>query len=158
MIEPSVYEQIFHDCFLENAPLYRNCKKVKLPYEDLKTTATLYHGSLKDEMRTVEQIADYRLLKNPEDPKELASLTRELACHAGILVDGLIRMENGRKRDGSDVLNVSNTAVINVFEHFDGRRNLNFMVVDGRRIHSTDPANILTGWIAYRFYFAVAKV
>lgn len=156
MIEPSVYERVFQTTFLANAPLYRDCKKVKLPHESITGLATLYHGSLKDEERTVEQIADYRMLKDADDAAEVRKCTEELATNLAILVDGLIRIENGRNRDGANIHDTSATIVTDLFEHFDGRRNLNFLYASHASL--IDPGSAPIGWVAYRCYLAVAKV
>lgn len=154
-------EVLFRGTFFESAPLYAAASKVKLPYEDLKTTM-LYRGSLTDETRTVEQIADYHILSEAEiqDPEKLTSITKDLATEAGHFVDGLVRLENGKLREGGDVRNTTALRVTDVFEHADGRRNLNFIFVDSRNQawNPADPFKILAGWIAYRFYFACARI
>jgi hypothetical protein len=156
----AVLDDLFRTAFVKAAPLYRNSFKIKLPYEDLKTTTTLYRGSLHEETRTVESISDYEMLRDPEDTEEVIQLTEKLATEAGILVDGLIRLENGKLRDGADVRDVTAVYVTDVFEHTDGRRNLNFLFVDALKNgwNPADPFGIKKGWIAYRFYFACARI
>lgn len=149
-------EKLFRETFLASAPLYSAASKIKLPYEDLKTTTTLYRGSLTDEMRTVEQICNFKNYKDAHDTEDLKNITRNLATEAGHLVDGLIRMEHGKNRDGGDLHNTQATRVIDVFEHADGRPNLNFMYVTNTP--TMDPGATLVGWIAYRFYFACARI
>ena len=151
-------DQLFRTTFLESAPLYRLAYKVKLPFEDLKSTTTLYRGSLTEETRTVEQISDYQILNHEQisDLNKVTEITKELANKAGVFIDGLIRLENGKRRDGVDVRDTRATYVTEIFEHADGRRNLNFMLVTNNPV--MDPAALTSGWIAYRFYFAVARL
>ena len=155
----SALEALFRRTFLESAPLYSAASKVKLPFEDLKTTM-LYRGSLTEETRTVEQIADYRTLDHKEiqDSEKQIEITKKLATNTNILVDGLIRLENGKRRDGGDVRDTNQLRVVDVFEHVDGRRNLNFMCVESPNPSVVDPAHLIAGWIAYRFYFACARI
>jgi len=156
----SALEALFRRTFLESAPLYSAASKIKLPYEDLKSTVTLYHGSLHDEARTVEQIADYRTLDHKEinDIDKGIELVKELAMGAGACVDGLIRLENCKHRDGADVRDTTQLRVIDIFEHTDGRRNLNFILQTSPGPSVVDPADRIAGWIAYRFYFACARI
>lgn len=160
-VQTEALDKLFRETFLASAPLYSAASKVKLPYEDLKTT-TLYRGSLTDEMRTVEQIADYQILNEDEiqDPAKLAEVTKDLATRAGHCVDGLIRMENGKQRDGGDVRNTGATRVVDIFEHSDGRRNLNVIFVNSTSEpwNPANPFHTIQGWIAYRFYFACARI
>lgn len=159
MVDTPSLEALFRKTFLESAALYSVASKVKLPYEDLKTTM-LYRGSLTDETRTVEQIADYRTLDHIEiqNSEKHAEITKKLAADAGALVDGMIRLENGKRRDGGDVRDTNQLRVVDVFEHTDGRRNLNFMCVESPNPSVVDPAHLIAGWIAYRFYFACARI
>lgn len=150
-------EEVFKKTFLENAPLYAAAKTVKYPCED-KILTTLYRGSLSEQTRKVEEISDYYLFKSVFDPgpAEIKAEFEKMAKEAGIVVDGLIRLENSRTTD-HDVRNVTGLRVINIFEHMDGRRNLQLMVSNPPP-SSTDPNAIIPPWIAYRFYFAAANV
>lgn len=161
-VQTEALDKLFRETFLASAPLYSAASKVKLPYEDLKTTTTLYRGSLTDEVRTVEQIADYQILNEVaiQDSAKLVEVTKDLATRAGHFVDGLIRMENGKQRDGGDVRNTGATRVVDIFEHTDGRRNLNFILVNSASEpwNPANPFKTIQGWIAYRFYFACARI
>lgn len=150
-------EETFKTTFLENAPLYRAAKTIRFPCED-KISTVLYRGSLSEQVRTVEEISDYHLFRQSfsVDESQIREKFQEFAKEAGTVVDGLIRLENSRTTD-HDVRNTTGLRVIDIFQHADGRRNLQLMV-------SQPPANFngpdggLPPWIAYRFYFAAANV
>jgi hypothetical protein len=146
-------EEVFKQNFLEHAPLYVAAPKVKLPYEDIKKSTTLYRGSLSEQVRVVDEIADYHIFENgwpgPEGVKEK---TRELARNAALCVEGLIRVENRRNDPDHDVRS-PHIRVIDVFEYADGRRNFQPFYVKASEQISQGPS-----WIAYRFCFAAANV
>lgn len=151
-------ENIFREEFLKAAPLYAAASKVKLPYEDIKGTTVLYRGSLSEQSRPVDSIADYELLKNPDTFSEDTQLAiGRLATRAGNAIDGLIRLENVRSIKESDPRQTSNLRVTDIFEHEDGRRNLNIGFVKNSP-NLGDPIAINPGWIFYRFYFAAAAI
>lgn len=154
------YEELFKDEFLKNAPLYTAASKVKLPYEDLKIKATqLYRGSLNTEERTIEELADYRLIKETVTDDIIRAYFVEMAADAGKCVDGLIRSENLKSLKESDFRQTTNLVVTNIFDHNDGRRNLQLMLQREPLGPSLqDPASIVQGWVAYRFYFACAAI
>jgi hypothetical protein len=139
------FEAIFREEFLKNAPLYVESSKVKMPYEDIHLNLTnLYRGSLHEEVREPIRVADYGLNGNEH---VLVGLARD----AGHVVDGLIRIENCRKKDDTDPRDTQTMRVVNIFEHADGRRNLQI-----GQIVRQDPNE--PGWIFYRFYFAAAHI
>jgi hypothetical protein len=158
-------EDIFRTEFLKAAPLYVAAGKIKLPFEDAKKTTVLYSGSLSEETRTVETIADYELLKTssvtgPEMDRmrEAADAMRRLAGAAGAVVDGLIRLENVRTVNGADPRQTNNLRVTDIFEHADGRRNLQVISVNMPGSFVTGPGPEPPGWVSYRFYFAAATI
>lgn len=155
----SELETIFRDEFLKAAPLYSAARKIKLPYEDIKSSTVMYRGSLSEQTRTVESIADYHLFKG-ENPTldELNETVGKLASSAGNVVDGLIRIENVRNLKESDPRQTNSLCVTDIFEHADGRRNLQVMYVFSKGPTVSDPAGIVQSWVAYRFYFAVAAI
>jgi hypothetical protein len=148
-------ERIFKEEFLKAAPLYQACSKVKLPYEDLHRPTLMYRGSLREETRIVDQIADYESFKTAPEVEELIELATKMGGQAGAYVDGAIRVENCRTK-GADPRDVRNTKVIDVFEHADGRRNLQVFFVQGST--SPDPAAQSMAWFGYKFFFAAANV
>src|SRR6266481_5719235 len=122
-------ENIFREEFLKAAPLYAAASKIKLPFEDAKKTTVLYRGSLREETRAVETVADYELLKAIHAAESAvirgaSEATKRLASAAGTVVDGLIRLENVRSMKESDPRQTTNLRVTDIFEHADGRRNL----------------------------------
>ena len=155
-------EAVFKNEFLDNAPLYMASKKVQLGAEDLKPKVefVMYRGSLQEYGNTVDLLADYRDCRTEYNEKWLLENTRELARNAGIAVDGLLRKENTKERDASDPRRTDNMLVIDIFEMKDGRKNLNFVVVNSveQKWNPADPFNTIKGWIAYRFYFACAAI
>jgi len=151
------YSRIFEEAFLQEANLYPQAKKIKLPYEDIKTSTLLYRGSLHEESRTVESIADYKIIHEPFTEPWIIPAVENLATNAAALVDGLIRIENTRKRDGTDPRTIQNLVVTDVFEHSDGRRNFQLNVVQSPP-NVADPAAFIPGWVSYRFYFACAAI
>ena len=159
-------EEVFKTTFLETAPLYAAAPKVKLPYEDIKKSTTLYRGSLAEQARPVEEIADYHIFKDAQGnnvgwPGNEAALDKfqEFAWNAAMLIEGLIRLENGRRDPDHDVRS-SAIRVIDIFEHSDGRRNFQPMAVDATKEawNPADPFQRTPAWVAYRFYFAAANV
>jgi hypothetical protein len=153
-------EEVFKQTFLENAPLYVAAPKVRLPYEDIKKSTTLYRGSLSEQVRTVEEIADYHIFKEgwPGNQKAAAKFI-DMAREAAQCVEGLIRLENSRHDPDHDVRSPT-TRVIDIFEHKDGRRNFQPIAVDATKEawNPADPFNQIHAWVAYRFYFAAANV
>ena len=151
-------EELFRTEFLKAAPLYAEAKKVRLPYEDKKQITSLYRGSLSEQVRTVEEIADYHLFKDePCTPHTIHEEFASLAKQAGHAIDGLIRIENGRRDPDHDVRS-PHIRVTDIFEHTDGRRNLQLIVNDAPAWNPSDPFKQMPPWIAYRFYFAAANV
>jgi len=150
-------ELTFKEGFLAATPsLYMAAKKVKLPIEDIKREVALYRGSLHEEARQVELIADYKTaLKDFSEDWALETIA-DLGYEAGVLVEGLIRIENARNRDGRDPRNATNLVVTDIFSHEDGRRNLTINMVTN--IPAMDPAGVVAGWVSYRFYFACAAI
>lgn len=151
-------ERIFKEEFLKAAPLYQASSKVKLPYEDLHRPTLMYNGSLKQVMRQVDQLADYESFKTSPETDELIDLATKFGQQAGTYVDGCIRAENIRSApDGvvGDPRDTRNVKVIDVFEHSDGRRNLQVFLVESTPKISLDEA---IGWFGYKFYFAAAAI
>src|ERR1700680_3929868 len=103
-------EESFRTEFLKSAPLYAAAPKIRLPYEDIKKSTTLYRGSLTEQVRTVEEIADYQIFKDergnntgwPGNQKAAAKFIA-MAREAAQCVEGLIRLENGRHDPDHDV-------------------------------------------------------
>jgi hypothetical protein len=148
-------ERIFKEEFLKAAPLYQACSKVKLPYEDLHRPTLMYRGSLREETRIVDQIADYESFKTAPEVEELIELATKMGGQAGAYVDGAIRTENCRTK-GADPRDVRNTKAIDVFEHTDGRRNLQvFLHIPPM---SVDPQGSVAVIFGYKFFFATANV
>jgi hypothetical protein len=151
-------ENIFRDEFLKAAPLYAAASKIKLPFEDAKKTTVLYRGSLNEEARTVESVADYELFKFEHTEDDVRAAVTRLASAAGILVDGLIRLENVRSIKESDPRQTANLRVTDIFDHVDGRRNLQIILRVSSGPSVSDPSQTIAGWVAYRFYFAAATI
>jgi hypothetical protein len=151
-------ESLFRTTFLQAAPLYQASGKFKLPYEDIKKVTTLHRGSLHEVVRTVEEIADYEIAKGEFTNGFARSALAKLATAAGTCVDGLIRLENVRSHRDHDPRNTMDMKVIDIFDHADGRRNLQIMSVTPKEWNPADPFNQIPGWVAYRFYFACAVV
>jgi len=150
-------ELAFKESFLHAAPLYKAAKKFKLPIEDIKREVTLYRGSLHEEARRVELIADYKSAEKDFSEDWALETVADLGLEAGVLVDGLIRIENARNRDGRDPRNSSNLVVTDIFNHEDGRSNVTINMV--RNVPSVaDPEAWIGGWVSYRFYFACAAI
>lgn len=150
-------ESIFKDEFLKSAPLYSAANRVKMPVEDKRETL-LYRGSLSEETRTVHNIADYELIKENTTQEDIRTAVKRLAASAGQVVDGLIRLENVTSIKESDPRQTTSLRVTDVFEHADGRRNLQIILTTNPAPSVSDPAYIIKGWIAYRFYFAAAAI
>lgn len=152
-------ESIFRESFLKSAPLYQAAGKVKLPYEDIKGQTVLYRGSLREESRPVEKIADYKILEDTA-PSVVRNWVEILAEQAGHVVDGLIRLENVRTSWDHDPRNVSNLKVTDIFDHSDGRRNLDIGFVDASNEpwNPANPFKTIPAWIFYKFYFAAASI
>lgn len=155
-MDVKIYENLFKEEFLKNAPLYVAAKKVKLPIEDIKAETLLYRGSLHEESRTVELISDYTTCPGNFYDWVFPAV-KKLAAQAGIVVDGLIRKENSRTRTGNDPRQVQGLVVTDVFEHEDGRRNLQPVIAKNAPVQAHDPSED-QGWVAYRFYFACAAI
>lgn len=151
-------ESIFRESFLKSAPLYQAAGKIKLPYEDIKGTTVLYRGSLREESRPIDNIADYELFKWQYTQDEIRGATEKLASTAGAATDGLIRIENVRSIKESDPRQTNNLRVVDVFEHADGRRNFQLILKLNSGPTISDPADTVKGWLAYRFYFAAASI
>ena len=151
---------IFEGNFLANAPLYQESKKVKIPFEDAKKETVLYRGSLIEQVRPVDTIADFRMFTGAVPANnEIRHLAGELGKTAGIVTDGLIRLENVRHNPDGDPRNLE-VRVADILEHADGRKNLQVFFVDTSKEpwNPADPMKTIAGWIAYRFYFAAANV
>jgi hypothetical protein len=151
-------EDLFRSEFLKAAPLYAAAKKINLPYEDKKQFTSLYRGSLSEQTRVVEEIADYHIFKDePYTPATICNQFARLAKEAGHAIEGLIRIENGEHDPDHDVRS-PHIRVIDIFEHSDGRRNLQLMRVNTPSPSLNGPDATIPPWIAYRFYFAAANV
>lgn len=150
-------ESIFRESFLKSAPLYQAAGKIKLPYEDIKGHAILYRGSLREESRLVEKIADYRILSDMAFAGLIQDNFAALATEAAHVVDGLIRLENVQASIDRDPRNTTNLKVTDIFECADGRRNLDIGVVKNTP-NIVEPDNPVPGWIFYKFYFAAASI
>jgi len=144
------FEAIFREEFLKSAPLYVAASKVRMPHEDIRLGATvMYRGALHEESRCPVLVSDYRVVEG--DPTEEAhiAIVIGLAREAGVVVDGLIRVENCKGLDGTDPRDTAMLRVTNIFEHLDGRSNLLIgQIVSEKEI----------GWMYYRFHFAAARV
>ena len=150
-------ERIFKEEFLKAAPLYVASSKIKLPYEDLHRPTPMYSGSLKEVTRQVNLLADYETFKTDPEAEELIEWAGTFGHQAGIYVDGCIRAENIREVVGCDPRDVRNVKVIDVFEHTDGRRNLQIYFVQS----SSTVASPTVDWKAcfgYKFVFACAAI
>lgn len=150
-------EAIFKEEFLTAAPLYSAATKVKLPVEDKRETL-LYRGSLTEETRKVQSIADYELLKEAHEPDDVRAALKRLAAIAGAVVDGLIRLENVNSIKESDPRQTTHLRITDIFEHADGHRNLQIILTTNAAPSVVDPAYLIKGWIAYRFYFSAAAI
>jgi hypothetical protein len=150
-------ERIFKEEFLKAAPLYKASSKVKLPYEDLHRPTLMYRGSLTEESRCVEVIADFESFKADPEVEEIIEVATKFGQQAGTLVDGLIRLENVRSVQGADPRDVRNMKVIDVFEHPDGRRNAQVFFVQGPP-PEMDMAASRGAWFGYKFHFAAAAI
>jgi len=160
-------EAVFRNEFIDHAPLYVASKKVQLGSEDLRPNIkfVMYRGSLQECGNIVELISDYKMISESEavlNKMGLDSLflehTKTLARNAGVFVDGLIRKENAKERDSTDPRDTKSTIVTDVFQMREGKRNLNLVVVNNPPVQF-DPGNPQTlGWVAYRFYFASARL
>src|ERR1700719_2294420 len=150
-------ETLFRTNFLQAAPLYQASGKFKLPYEDIKTSTTLYRGSLSEQTRTVETYADWFQFddERPYTPDHARGVIMRMGKEAGICVDGLIRLENVRNHRDHDPRNTTDMKVVDIFDHADGRRNLQIILSDPS---PSDPGTDLQPWVGYRFYFAAASV
>ena len=147
-------ESIFREEFLKAAPLYSAASKVKLPYEDIRTFTKLYEGSLSEQSRPVELFADYRVAS---DPAQFKDKIVDLATAVGHGVDAFIRLENVDSNQGGDPRDTTNLKVTDIFEHSDGRRNLQIGIMKvGPTLMS--PAREEESWVFYRFYFAAASI
>ncbi len=151
-------ENLFRTNFLKSAPLYLASSVFRLPYEDIKRIVTAYRGSLTEVTRPVEEIADYELSKPREGfhPDWARYTISKLGQEAGAVIDGLIRLENVRNHPSHDPRNTADMRVVDIFDHADGRRNLQIMAVDYPS--SSDPNATMPGWVGYRFYFAAATI
>lgn len=153
-------EGLFRTNFLQAAPLYQASSKFKLPYEDLKQTTRLYAGAVHEVVRTVEEYADYFRFEDEFrwTPMNARGVVARFGKEAGIFVDGLIRGENLRNHRDHDPRNTTDMKVVDIFDHVDGRRNLQIMAVRPTEWNPADPFKAIPGWIAYRFYFAAGVV
>ncbi len=151
-------EGLFRTNFLKSAPLYQASSVFRLLYEDIKKITTAYRGSLTEVTRPVEEIADYEVSKLAEGfhPDWARYTISKLGQEAGTLIDGLIRLENVRNHPSHDPRNTADMRVVDIFDHADGRRNLQIMVVE--HSSSSDPTATMPGWVGYRFYFAAATI
>lgn len=155
-------ETRFRYGFASTALLYGAASKVKIPYETRKDSASLYRGSLKEEVRTVELLADYRtfdkIANGTPTVDDLLTQMTLFGQEAGAAVDTLIRIENVRNNESNDPRNTKDLKVANVFEFADGHPNLEIIAVENPGFHISDPSAELPGWLAYRFYFACAAI
>jgi len=154
-------DRIFKEDFLEAAPLYVASSKIKLPYEDLHRLTPMYSGALKEVLRPVQQIVDYESFKKDPEPEEIIELATRFGQEAGHLVNGLIRMENVRSlSEGTvgDPRDTRNMKVIDIFEHSDGRRNLQVFFYQENRATIHNPTAETTAWFGYKFVFACAAI
>jgi hypothetical protein len=157
----SELESIFRHNFIQAAPLYTASGKFKLPYEDIKKTTSMYRGSLTEVVRKVDEFADWEMAPKTGFTPEFARTTvSKLATQAGVVIDGFIRLENVRNHRDHDPRNTTDMKVVDIFDHSDGRRNLQIIGMDskGNGFNPADPFTEIPGWIAYRFYFAAAVV
>lgn len=151
-------ENLFRTEFIKAAPLYQASSKLKLPHEDLKKTTTLYRGSTHDVVRTVEEIADFEIPKGEFTPEFVRTSIARMATEAAHVVDGLIRLENVRSHRDHDPRNTTDMKVVDIFDHADGRRNLQVIMVNSSEWNPADPFKSIPGWVAYRFYFTCAVI
>ena len=153
-------EGLFHTSFIKSAPLYQASSRFKLPYEDIKRITTAYRGSLTEVTRPVEEIADYEISKLAEGfhPDWARYTISKLGQEAGTLIDGFIRLENVRNHPSHDPRNTADMRVVDIFDHADGRRNLQIMVVENPPSSINGPDATMPGWVGYRFYFAAATI
>ncbi len=129
-----------------------------MPYEERRKITTLYRGALSEEARPVELISDFYLFKDAPTEEEVLSKAAEFGRNAGVLVDGLIRIENVKNSShGYDPRNTTYLKVTDVFEHVDGRRNLDIFYANFP-LSVVDPAGIIKSTLAYRFFFAAASI
>ena len=151
-------DELFRANFLKSAPLYQASSVFRLLYEDIKKITTAYRGSLTEVTRPVEEIADYEVSKHGFHPDWARATISKLGQEAGTHIDGLIRLENVRNHPSHDPRNTADMRVVDIFDHSDGRRNLQIMVVENPPPSVYGPDATMPGWVGYRFYFAAATI
>ena len=148
-IDVSYYNDLFVRTFKENLNLYWQARKFKV--EGPKVALLSEPKKYQTEVEEISNWENFSTSSYPVPDLELERIVIKLSIEAALSVEIFLRKFAAKNGNAKDVRNVF---VTDLFERADGTPNLKVNIVINAPLSVTDPAGLVPGWVAYKFFFA----
>lgn len=146
--EVSYLQKRFRENLEANLHLYWRARKFQLQ-ESPKPSFQIPGLIANSTGMVLEEIADYRELDPLGGLEDAEKIVDKLSNDAAVIVEFLIRQQTGYSNREA-----VNLYVTDLFERQNRIPNLNINICTNVPMSVADPCAVISGWIAYRFYFA----